>query len=61
MRIKKSTRGLTFSFAENEKFRVGTKYRYVVDVQNSEVIILADDVLKSITFCTENSHLSCIT
>lgn len=43
MRIKKSTRGLTFSFAENEKFRVGTHYRYVVDVQKSEVVILADE------------------
>ena len=43
MRIKKSTRGLTFSFAENEKFRVGTHNRYVVDVQKSEVLILADE------------------
>ena len=41
MRIKKSVRGgLTFTFDENEVFKVGTKYRYFVDVQNSEVIIL---------------------
>lgn len=43
MRIKKSVRGLTFSFAENDKFRVGTHYRYIIDVANSEVIILADE------------------
>ena len=28
MRIKSSKRGLTFSFAENETFRAGAKYRY---------------------------------
>lgn len=43
MRIKKSNRGLTFSFAEREKFRVGSHYRYVIDVAKAEVIILADE------------------
>lgn len=43
MRIKKSNRGLTFSFAANENFKAGTHYRYIVDTQNSEVIILADE------------------
>lgn len=43
MRIKKSNRGLTFSFAENDHFRAGTHYRYIVDNASSEVIILADE------------------
>ena len=44
MRIKKSVRGgLTFTFKENESFKVGTKYRYFVDLQNSEVLILPDE------------------
>lgn len=43
MRIKKSKRGLTFSFAENEYFRAGTHYRYIIDNTSSEVIILADE------------------
>ncbi len=43
MRIKKSKRGLTFSFQENEYFKAGTHYRYIVDNKNEEVIILADE------------------
>ena len=43
MRIRKSNRGLTFSFAENEHFKVGSHYRYFVDVAKSEVIIVADE------------------
>ena len=43
MRIRKSNRGLTFSFAENEHFKVGSHYRYIVDVERSEVIIIADE------------------
>ena len=43
MRIKKSTRGgLTFAFQANEKFKVGSHYRYVVDMKNQEIILLAD-------------------
>lgn len=42
MRIKMSNRGLTFSFAENETFRAGTRYRYFVDNKASEVIIVPD-------------------
>lgn len=43
MRIKRSNRGLTFSFAENDYFKPGTHYRYIVDNSNSEIIILADE------------------
>ena len=43
MKIKKSVRGLTFSFNPNEKFQVGTRYRYVIDTKNAEVILLADE------------------
>ena len=42
MRIKRSSRGLTFSFAENETFRPGTHYRYIVDNAKGEVILIAD-------------------
>lgn len=42
MRIKKSKRGLTFSFQENESFYAGAKYRYVVDRELDEVIIIPD-------------------
>ncbi len=42
MRIKCSKRGLTFSFNENECFQTGTHYRYIIDNNNSEVIILPD-------------------
>lgn len=42
MRIKRSSRGLTFSFAENETFRPGTHYRYIVDNTKGEVILIAD-------------------
>ena len=43
MKIKYSKRGLTFSFQENETFKVGTRYRYLVDATNSEVILLPDE------------------
>ena len=42
MRIKSSKRGLTFSFAENEMFRAGVKYRYFIDTHAKEVIIVPD-------------------
>lgn len=42
MRIKKSKRGLTFSFQENESFYAGARYRYVVDRELDEVIIIPD-------------------
>lgn len=42
MRIKSSKRGLTFSFAENETFRAGAKYRYFIDTHAQEVIIVPD-------------------
>ena len=42
MRIKSSKRGLTFSFAENETFRAGVKYRYFIDTHAKEVIIVPD-------------------
>lgn len=42
MRIKMSKRGLTFSFHENETFRAGARYRYIVDNEAGEVIILPD-------------------
>ncbi len=43
MRIKFSQRGLTFSFKENETFKAGTRYRYIVDNKASEVIIIPDE------------------
>lgn len=43
MRISGSTRGLTFSFHENESFRVGTKYRYILNKNQNEIIILPDE------------------
>ncbi|MEE1255977.1 MAG: DNA cytosine methyltransferase [Lachnospiraceae bacterium] len=46
MRISGSTRGLTFSFHENECFQVGTKYRYVLDKRKNEIIILPDEAGK---------------
>lgn len=42
MRISGSTRGLTFSFHENESFKVGTKYRYILDKQKNDIIIIPD-------------------
>lgn len=42
MKIKFSKRGLTFSFRETETFRAGTRYRYLVDTKNEEVVLLAD-------------------
>lgn len=41
MKLKKSIRGLTFSLKEN-LFGIGTKYRYIVDKDNKEVIIIPD-------------------
>ena len=43
MKIKYSKRGLTFSFKENETFKAGTKYRYVLDTKTNEVILLPDE------------------
>ncbi len=43
MKIKISKRGLTFSFKENESFKAGSRYRYIVDNKNSEVLILPDE------------------
>ena len=43
MKIKVSKRGLTFSFKENDTFKAGTKYRYIVDNKASEVILLPDE------------------
>ena len=42
MKIKFSKRGLTFSFRENDYFRAGDHYRYVVDNKASEVHIIPD-------------------
>lgn len=42
MKIKFSKRGLTFSFKETDTFKAGTRYRYLVDLKNEEVIILPD-------------------
>lgn len=41
MKLKKSVRGLTFSLKE-KLFGIGTKYRYIVDKENKEVIIIPD-------------------
>ncbi len=43
MKIKYSKRGLTFSFKENDTFKAGTRYRYLIDTLNSEVILLPDE------------------
>ena len=43
MKIKISKRGLTFSFKENDTFKAGTRYRYIVDNKTSEVILLPDE------------------
>lgn len=42
MKIRFSERGLTFSFKENETFKPGIHYRYVVDNAKAEVIIIPD-------------------
>lgn len=39
-KLKKSTRGLTFSLGNKEK--IGTKFRYVLDLMKNEVIIIED-------------------
>lgn len=41
MKLKKSKRGLTFSLKE-KLFGIGTKYRYIVDKENKEIIIIPD-------------------
>ena len=41
-RIKRSTRGLTFSLSENAS-QIGSKYRYVVDTKKGEVVIIPDE------------------
>lgn len=43
MRIKYSKRGLTFSFKENETFKAGSHYRYIIDNASDEVIIVPDE------------------
>ncbi len=43
MKIKYSARGLTFSFKENETFKAGSRYRYIIDNKNCEVILLPDE------------------
>ena len=43
MKIKYSKRGLTFSFRETESFKAGTRYRYIIDTANDEVILLPDE------------------
>jgi len=43
MRIRQSKRGLTFSFRENDTFRAGVHYRYIIDNKSSEIIILPDE------------------
>lgn len=43
IRIKTSKRGLTFSFKENESFKVGSRYRYIVDTTNNEIRLLPDN------------------
>ena len=42
MKIKFSRRGLTFSFKETDTFKAGTRYRYIVDNEANEVILLPD-------------------
>ena len=43
MKIKFSKRGLTFSFKETDVFKAGSRYRYVIDNQTSEIILLPDE------------------
>ena len=43
MKIKFSKRGLTFSFKETDTFKAGTRYRYIVDNEANEVILLPDE------------------
>lgn len=40
--IKRSLRGLTFSFDENETFKIGTSYRYIIDKNKEQIIILPE-------------------
>lgn len=43
MRIKRSKRGLTFSFQGNDTFRAGIRYRYIIDLKTSEIVIVPDE------------------
>ena len=43
MRIKYSKRGLTFSFKENDTFRAGVHYRYMIDLKSREIILVPDN------------------
>lgn len=43
MRIRQSKRGLTFSFQENDTFRAGAHYRYIIDKKVGEIVIVPDD------------------
>lgn len=40
-KLKKSSRGLTFSLDDKEL--IGTKYRYFIDKKNKSIIIVPDD------------------
>lgn len=40
-KLRKSSRGLTFSLDDNEL--IGTKYRYFIDKKNKNIIIIPDD------------------
>ena len=43
MKIKFSNRGLTFSFKANETFKAGSRYRYIVDNESDEIILIPDE------------------
>ena len=43
MKIRFSNRGLTFSFKANDTFKAGTRYRYIVDNEMSEVVLIPDE------------------
>lgn len=43
MKIRYSERGLTFSFKETDVFKAGSRYRYIIDTENTEVILLPDE------------------
>ena len=41
-KIKKSNRGLTFSLSADYQERIGTKFRYVISTEKSEIYIISD-------------------
>ena len=43
MKIKKSLRGLTFSLGKNNNVSIGDKYRYFIDKNNNEIVIVLDE------------------